>query len=251
VARPATIRTLLRRAVADAPGTSKLVRRGREAAYADEGTHSLVAWPVMALLRKLYGKERANRALYQRWHRPLKNIDERLGRHLEGVFPGAFGQVDVLPTGRKMGGSPALIEHATHSATAPITKATKALSPVLAAMALGEIASKLEGRNKVASETDSRELMKLAADQIESLQKREHATKLAFEMVERGKCPPFRSYVELQEKVASILEKNPEVVAEALEMDLTQTDLGALSQEKTAATMKEDPVSAFYHRLNE
>jgi hypothetical protein len=208
----------------------------------------------LALARKLKGKERVNRALYQHWHRPLKNIDERVGKALNKEFPGVFRQVDVLPTGRRIGGSPALIEHETASATAPIAKASKMVTPLLAAVALSNIADKLEKGAKVAHSEqapDSKELLKLAADQIEALETREQAIKLAFEMIERGKCPPFRSYDELQEKVASILEKKPEVVAEALELDLAKNDLGSLSEKTAAPSMKEDAVSAFYHHLSE
>jgi hypothetical protein len=247
----ATARSFLHRLTSDAHGTSKLVREGRRLALKDEGTHSIFAWPVMALARKLKGKERVNHALYEHFHRPLKNLDEKGGRALAKI-PGAdklFRQVDVLPTTRKMEGKHALIEHETHSATAPLSKAVKFVTPLAASMWLADKTTGSE--DKMASQTETQEnkdaLLKEAADQLELAHRQREAEKLAFAMVERCKIPAFGSWNEFQEKVASIMQKDLKIIEEALNLDSQMADFGKVAAE----TVPGDATAAFFHRLAE
>jgi len=207
--------------------------------------------PLAWAAKKIGNKEKVEHALYEHWHRPLKNMDERAGKALAdaGIFPNAFRQVDVLPSRRNIGGHRALIEHETHSLTGPITKATKTVTPVLAALALGHIAGKLQKESQV-EDIQTKGLLKEAADKIASFELREQSVKLAFQMVERGKCPPFKTLNELEEKVASIIEKDPKIVEQALALEPMSADLGTLSQEKTASAGG-SPELAFFHRLSE
>jgi hypothetical protein len=252
----ATVRDLLRRATKESHGTSKLVREGRRAAYSGEGGGSLFAWPFLAGARKIKGKEAVNRALYERYHRPLKNVDEKLGRLLERELgtKKLFRQVDVLPTRRTMGRAKhrALIQHETHSATAPLTKAVGVISPLAATLYVAEKLDK-RGREKMASSTEQRVedkdvLLKEAADALEMAQKRDEAVKLAFQMVERGKVAPFGSYGEFQEKVASLMQKDLRVVEEALDMDVDMPDFGKVA---STGDVPLDATAAFFHRLAE
>ena len=90
-------------------------------------------------------------------------------------------------------------------------------------------------------------LLKEAADALEVAQRREDAVKLAFSMVEKGKVPPFMSYDDFQEKVATLLDKDLRVVEQALEFDVDVPALG-----KVASTGgPQDPTEAFFHRLSE
>lgn len=252
------VRRLARAVAGDSKKTPELVREGRRQAFKDEGAGSLFAWPILAAARKLKGKERVNRALYDKYHRPLKNIDERLGRLLERELgtKKLFRQVDVLPTRRTMGKGKhrALIEHETYSATAPITKAVKIVSPLAATMYAANLLDKTGGDRMAAEEQtdtmgeDKDSLLKEAADALDLAERREEAIKLAFAMVERGKVPPFETYDELTEKVASLLEKDLRVVEEAMQMDADMANFGKVAADGGSPT---DASAAFYHRLAE
>lgn len=244
---PATVRDLVRRIASDLPA-GRLVRKGREAAFKGSGTNSLFMGPIAWVAGKIKGKEKVEKAIYERFHRPLKNLDERAGRALAnaGVGKSLFGHVDVLPTGRKMGGNPAFIEHHTHSLTEPIAKASRFATPMLAAMALGNIASKLEARPM---NGDGKQLAKEAAEKLASFVTRDQAIKLAFRLVEERRCKPFTTNAEFEEKVAFIVEKGPELVEQALDLGPVEQSVGELTQEKTASA--EDPATAFFHKLQQ
>lgn len=247
----ATARRLARSLIQDSPSASKLIREGRREAFKDEGTGSLFLWPLLAAARKLKGKEPVNRALYESYHRPLKNIDERLGRVLERELgtKKLFRQVDVLPTQRTMGRAKhkTSIEHETHSATAPLSKAVRFVSPIAATLYAAE---KLDnkGREKMAKLENKDSLLKEAADALEVAQRRDEAVKLAFQLVERGKVPPFETYEAFQEKVASLVEKDLRVVEAALEMDIDMPDFGKVASTESTPN---DAAAAFFHRLAE
>jgi hypothetical protein len=53
-------------------------------------------------------------------------------------------------------------------------------------------------------------------------------------MVERGKCEPYSSMEQLEEKVALLETKNLEAVKEALEMDGELTDFGKVASDGRA-----------------
>lgn len=258
--------SLLRRLVADAPGTSALIREGREAAFKGSGTNSIVAGIPLWLTKKLTGQLAARRAgggvagkaarvaredafeskVYQRYHRPLKNVDEKAGRFLatHGVGKNFFQHVDELPVSDTIGGHKAVIKHETHSLTAPLAKAVATATPFLAAAKVGDIISKKDDMKKQAS------LLKEAADRIEQYETREQAIKLAFQLVEEKKATPYASYEEFETKVAAIVEKGPQRVADALEMQPLEQELGKLSHEKTAS-VGGNPAEAFFHTLSQ
>lgn len=95
---------------------------------------------------------------------------------------------------------------------------------------------------------DKNDLLKEAASALDQAQRREDAVKLAFSMVERGKVLPFESYTDLQEKVASLMQKDLRVVEEALELDVDLPDFGKVASTDNAPT---DATAAFFHRLAE
>jgi hypothetical protein len=249
-----------RRLVADAPGTSSLVRKGRQEAFRHLGTNSIMAGVPLWVAKKVVGTGAARRAgwgaagrtaraaregafedkLYQNYHRPLKNLDEKAGKWLanKGVGKNLFRHVDELPTSRTIGGNKALIKHETHSLTAPIAKGVAVASPLLAAAKIGDLMSHKD---------DHKELMKEAADKLASYQLRDQAIKIAFDLVELKRCKPFSSYDEFEEKVASIVERGPALVAEALSMQPLEQELGTLTVEKTASVG--DAAEEFFHRL--
>ena len=173
----ATARDLLRKLTADSKLTKRIVREGRREQARGVGMNSLFAWPVLAALRKLKGKGAVDKALYSKFHRPLKNADERLGRLLEKELgtKKLFRQVDVLPTRRTMGRHKALIKHETHSATAPVSKAVKVITPLAATL---YVADKLDktGEEKMADQAhieDKDVLLKEAADALDVAQRRD------------------------------------------------------------------------------
>lgn len=237
------------RLLADSKRVTPIVAKGRRLSMADEGTGSLALWPLLALAKKLKGKDKVQRALYEHWHRPLKNLDEKGGKALSDAFgtKKLFRQIDVLPTTRKMDGNRALIEHDTYSATAPISKASKIVTPIAAAMYGSQLLGDLE-ESKMAS--DQKEtpgaLLKEAADALTVAHRRHEAEKLAFAMVERGKISPFKSYEEFQEKVASVMAKDLAVVQEALEMDSPLAEFGKVA---SAGPNTSDAHEMFFHRL--
>jgi hypothetical protein len=91
------------------------------------------------------------------------------------------------------------------------------------------------------------ELLKEAAGALEQSQRRMEATKLAFDMVERGKIPPFSDYASFETKVASLMSKDLRVVEEALEMDSNLADFGKVASEGKGHG--NDAVSNFFHAL--
>ena len=91
------------------------------------------------------------------------------------------------------------------------------------------------------------ELLKEAASALEQSQRRIEATKLAFEMVERGKISPFSDYESFETKIASLMNKDLRVVEEALEMDGTLADFGKVASE--ARSTGNNPESNFFHAL--
>jgi hypothetical protein len=99
------------------------------------------------------------------------------------------------------------------------------------------------------SAEDKDELLKEAAGALEQSQRRQEATKLAFDMVERGKIPPFGDYASFETKVASIMGKDLRVVEEALEMDNSLADFGKVASE--GRPTGNDPASNFFHALAE
>ena len=98
------------------------------------------------------------------------------------------------------------------------------------------------------SNTNRTELLKQAADALDSAQKRDDAVKLAFDMVEQGKIPAFENYGQFQEKIASLMQKDLRVVEEALSMDTNMADFGKIA---SSGDMPSDAHTAFFHRLAE
>lgn len=249
--RATTARELLRRLTRDVPGTPKVVRHGRRAKMTGEGTGSIFLWPIQAIARKAKGKAKVDRALYEKLHRPLLNIDQKAGRQLEKEFgtKRLFRQVDVLPTGRKIKGQRALIEHERHSATAPLSKTVKAVTPLAAILYASNLMSKQsEDKTAEAQEVTGKEaLLKQAADALEHAHIRQEAEKLAFEMVEQGRISPFQNFDQFQQKVASLMDKGIEIVREALDIESPAADFGKLAEAKGPSGSS--PEAAFYHRL--
>jgi hypothetical protein len=91
------------------------------------------------------------------------------------------------------------------------------------------------------------DLLKEAASALEQSQRRMEATKLAFDMVERGKIPPFSDYQSFETKIASLMGKDLRVVEEALEMDSSLADFGKVASE--GKSHGNDPTSNFFHAL--
>jgi len=96
----------------------------------------------------------------------------------------------------------------------------------------------------MANDKDS--LLKEAADALDRAHRHEEAAKLAFEMVERGKVPPFENYGDFHEKVAALLEKDLGVVREALELESMMPDFGKVA---STGSTPADAHAAFFHRL--
>jgi len=91
------------------------------------------------------------------------------------------------------------------------------------------------------------ELLKEAAGALEQSQRRMEATKLAFDMVERGKIAPFADYSSFETKIASLMGKDLRVVEAALEMDGNLADFGKVASEGRATG--NDLTSNFFHML--
>lgn len=252
---PLQLHRLAKKIFGDVKEVPKIVQQGRKELYKGEGTHSLALWPFMAALRKLRGKNEINEILYQKYLRRLKNADEKLGKVLaqHGPSQRLFRVKERIPTTKKIKGMPASVEHETYSALAPVTKASKVVTPIAGATYVSE---KMHGSPHAKEGADmasekAKSLMKQAADSIERHRRREEAVKLAFAMVERGKCEPFESYDAFEEKVASLEEKNLEAVREALEMDSDLTNFGKVAEEKVSIPGASQADLNFFHRLSE
>lgn len=96
---------------------------------------------------------------------------------------------------------------------------------------------------------DKDDLLKEAADALDKAQRREDATKVAFSLVEKGKIPPFDSYETFQEKVASLLDKDLEVVKQAIEFDAGLPDFGKVANAGGTVVGGDSATAAFFHTL--
>lgn len=250
---PKTISTLAKRVFGDVKEVPQIVQEGRRALHKGEGTHSMTLWPLMAALKKLKGKNKIDSALYDQYHRKLINANERLGRVLaqHGPSERMFSKTEIVPTKRKIKGLPSHVEHKTYSATAPLEKAVGVVSPLAAGMYVSEKVG-AHVRGEPMSNDDAKTLMKNAASAIAEFSRRDQAIKLAMSMVERGKCEPFKSVSELEEKVASLMEKNLDAVREALDMDGELTDFGKVASPQTEVPAGSNRAEmTFFHRLSE
>ena len=244
-----TVRDLLSKLVADAPEVSKTVSAGRKALLKEEGTNSLFGGAANWLAQKIKGEEPVKDWLYHNVQRPLKNVDEKSGKALAETFhaPNLFRHVDVLPTGCKIDGNKALIEHVTHSATAPVGKAARMATPILAIMGADKL---MNGEEKTAEKVeDKNDLLKEASAALTQAHRRVEAEKIAFALVEKGKSQPFSSYDSFQEKVAELLEKDLSVVKEALSMDGSLADFGKVAEDKSTVAGGDQATSQFFHAL--
>ena len=95
---------------------------------------------------------------------------------------------------------------------------------------------------------DKDALLKEAAVALDNAQKRAGAEKLAFDLVERGKVPPFETFSEFEEKIASLMMQDLRVVEAALELDVDMPDFGKVAAEGGPPM---DAATAFMHRIAE
>lgn len=244
-----TLSRLARKIFGDVKEVPQIVQEGRKALHTGEGTGSIVLWPFLAALRKLKGRQEIDSAVYQKYLRRLRNADERAGRFLaqHGPSEKLFSIKETVPTRRKIKGLPAKVEHETFAASAPVSKTMKFVTPLAAGMYLSDKVSKSREKQM---DQNPKALMKQAADAIERHRRKDEAIKLAFAMVEKGKCEPFSTLGEFQEKVASLLEKNLDAVAEALEMDAELSDFGKVASEKSSVAGGSSAEMNFFHRLS-
>lgn len=91
-------------------------------------------------------------------------------------------------------------------------------------------------------------LLKEAAEALKQADRRVSAEKLAFSLVERGKIPAFQSYDAFQEKVASLLTQDLQIVEQAIELDVSAPELG-IGKVASEANVPSDATEAFFHRL--
>jgi len=211
----------------------------------------MALWPFVAALKKLKGRNEIDRVIYSKYIRRLKNLDERVGRTFaqHGPSESLFAVKESIPTSRKIKGLKASVEHNGYSALAPVTKASKAATPFLAGM---YVSDKLSKHEKTAGDTmKTRELMKQAADTIEVHRQRDDQIKIAMLMVERGKCEPFSSMSELEEKIASFEGKSLDVIREALDMDTDLADFGKVASNDVVIAGSDRAEMNFFHRLSE
>lgn len=235
----------------DSPLVPKIVHEGRKVIGKDQGTHSIALWPVVAALRKLKGKDKVNSVIYDKYLRKVQNADDNIGKVLAQHGPRKiFTAKEIVPTTRKIKGNPAHVEYEGYKASAPVTRVMKVVTPLSAGMYLSSLGSKKEGFKDM--KKDPKQLMKQAADEIERFRKREEATKLAFELVEKGKCEPYGTYQDFETKIASLLEKDLEVVREAMEMDGELADFGKIASEENTSSVKgfDGATDRFFARLS-
>ena len=236
----------------DVKEVPQIVHEGRRALHKGEGAHSMALWPFVAALKKLKGKDKIDSFLYEKYLKRIRNADERLGKVLaqHGPSEKLFSTKELVPTRKKIKGLPAHVEHESFAASAPVSKAMKVVTPLAAGMYLTEKLSSQQSGATMAND-EAKSLIKKAADAIERYRRREEAVKLAFAMVERGKCNAFENYEDFQEKVSSLEIKNLDAVKEALEMDSELADLGKVASEQRAPSGSAGAEMNFFHRLSE
>lgn len=213
--------------------------------------------------------------LKTKYNRFVRNVDENLGAKLYNPTKGKksiFRKTEHV----KIPGLNATVEHAYPSIMAPVGKTMAIATPIMGALYLSEKLNKESGENstdlgynkleKSSSVMEDKmvdkdkilvsreELEKTAAalkkvkqiseDKI-NLEKtaahKERAEKIAFTLVERGAIPTFKSYSEFQEKVASLLEENLDVVEKALEFNTQKiSSIGTVSNRSVGGNALEN-----------
>ena len=240
----------------DSKHVPHIVHEGRKALHAGEGTHSFFLWPLMAAIKRLKGKQVIDSTLYQKYHRRLIAADDKMGRILaqHGPSEKLFSSREIVPTTKKIRGLPAHVAHEGFSASAPIKKMMGVATPLMAGTYASEKLNPETHKKTGAlmASDKAKALMKEAADTIERHRRREEAIKIAMEMVERGKCEPFKTHEDLMSKVASLEEKNLDAVREALDMDSDLSDFGKIASPTSPEVRGANKAEAdFFHRLSE
>jgi len=248
---------------------------GLERIAKNTSSDSLVMTPITYVAEKALGKERVQNALWKGLSKPLQKADITAGRVLEHLPYGdkIFRQEIKIPVGEGMYKK---IEHS--SALAPLVKAKKVVTPfIVAAGAEKGLRSLKEMRENVSASQQQRKqstpsLMGKTAMDKEALKrklndenlrekvasamvhlfnenkghkKRAQAVQMLYKQAELGHGDVPRSYSEFDEKVASLMSQDLQVLDKALELIGGNEKLGAIDDSSIDLSGSQTPSEKF------
>jgi len=191
----------------------------RSKAFEQAGTESFLGMLASPIANRLVGKRKFQKAMFKYMHESIRKVDAVLGQMAGDVakkitpFDKVFVQKELVPMG---GGWHKQIERP--SAVAPLGKVRDLAVPLV----VGLESEKLLRKHQ---EMKDQELRKKAAAKMLQLheenkqhEKRARAIRLIYKQAEAGFSPIPRTYSELQEKVASLLKEDLNVMEKAVEM---------------------------------
>jgi len=249
--------------------------KGLEQIAKKTSSDSLVMMPITYVAEKALGKERVQDALWKGLSKPLQKADIAAGRVLEHLPYGdkIFRQEIKIPVGEGMYKK---IEHS--SALAPLVKAKKVVTPfIVAAGAEKGLRSLKEMRENVSASQQQRKsktpsLMGKTSMDKEALKrklddenlrekvasamvhlfnenkghkKRAQAVQMLYKQAELGHGDVPRSYSEFDEKVASLMSQDLQVLGKALELIGGNEKLGAIDDSSIDLSGPQTPSEKF------
>jgi len=205
------------------------------------GSDSLLMYLPELAAEKVFGKDKVQNAAWRAIHRPALKADTAVG-HTLGKIPGLkklFTTTEKVPWGDKLHK-----EISRSSALAPLTKLRDLGAPVIVGVGLEKALKKTMDLAKGHGDTSQmhdREMREKVASTMLRLHeenkghtKRAHAMRLLFKKAELGLEQIPHNYMELEEKLASLVNQDLVVLEKALELTGGQFKLGELDASRVA-----------------
>lgn len=191
------------------------------------GPDSLLLYLPTLAARKLLGTKRVSKAFWKYWQKPALSADIVAGKAL-GKIPGLKGLFTLkeeIPWGKKM-----LKQVERPSGLAPLIKTRDIAAPIIIGVGLEK---GLKGIRKQVMDQPTREKVAAAMLQLngenKEHRKRAHAIRLLYKQSEMGYGHVPQTYKELEEKLASLMGQDLNVVEKALELTGGNLRMGELA----------------------
>ena len=210
----------------------------RSKAFGQAGTESLLGLITLPIANRVLGPKKFKKFLFKYLHEPVRKADAVLGKVAEDIsrhttpLDKMFIQKEMVPMGKTWHR-----EIERPSILAPVTKVRDIAVPIV----IGLESEKLLRKHH---DMKDQELRKQAAAKMLQLheenkqhEKRAWAIRLIYKQAESGIFPVPRTFSELQEKVASLMKEDLNVMEKAMEMSQSVTfqKMGSLDSDDTSS----------------
>lgn len=227
-----------------------------QASAAGGGAESLLMYPAQLAAEKMLGKDRVRSALWRYVGGPALRADTAVGNVLSKtplVGKRLFKVKEQIPWRGKLHR-----EVERSSALGPLTKARDIAEPIIVGVGLEKgmkhLSKGLSQGNP--SSTQDQQLREKVASVMLQLheknrehEKRAHAERVYFKQVECGLEQPPESYSELQQKLASLVKEDLDVLEKAVELAGGHMKIGELDDSSRDSDQAENPSEKFQAAL--